>query len=240
MKIEQTIDVPAGIDTVWKFLEDVPRVSTCLPGATLLEVIDDNTFEGTVSVKVGPIQVNYQGRVVIDERDVVTRTVRMKADGKDRKGAGAASAKIDAGLVATDAGHTRLSVVSDVHLSGRIATLGRGVQDVASKIFAEFASRMSAEISASAPPATDPSTGDSGLNPARRELTVVDESTSVPPRVVPCATADIPAPPPSADTPPAPVENPVPNAPIRAGSMFWSLLLDKLRGLFARRSRRAR
>jgi hypothetical protein len=191
-----------------------------------------------VSVKVGPILVNYLGRLVIEDRDLATRTVRMKADGKDKKGAGAASAKIQAVLVETDASHTRLTVSSDVQLSGRIATLGRGVQDVAGKIFAEFATRMSAEISASPteppteavdetpaqaadatddtgpqpdPPVTD---GASGPGPSR-QVESPGEPEETPPPVVPTATSDLPVP---QDTPtPHPVaEKPEAAQPVAA------------------------
>jgi carbon monoxide dehydrogenase subunit G len=262
MKIEQEIDIPAPIDEVWSFLEDVPRVATCLPGANLTDVVDDTTYDGTVSVKVGPILVNYLGRLVIEDRDLATRTVRMKADGKDKKGAGAANAKIQAVLIETDASHTRLTVSSDVQLSGRIATLGRGVQDVAGKIFAEFATRMSAEISATpsatpapaaaadAPPATydteDASPppdlpvtdGASGPGPSR-QVEPASEPDEPPPPVVPTATSDLPIP----QDPPTP--HPVAakpletqaNAPIKVGGMFWSILADKIRRLFRRRDR---
>jgi len=265
MKIEQEIDIPAPIDAVWSFLEDVPRVSTCLPGANLTDVVDDATYDGTVSVKVGPILVNYLGRLVIEDRDLATRTVRMKADGKDKKGAGAASAKIQAILIETDASHTRLMVSSDVQLSGRIATLGRGVQDVAGKIFAEFATRMSAEISATPsdapaaepeaaaspaadnsddasqppdPPVTD---GDSGPGPSR-QVETPGESQETPPPVVPTATSDLPVPQ-EAPTPHPVAAKPLEtqaNAPIKVGGMFWSILADKLRRLFRRRDRAER
>jgi hypothetical protein len=205
----------------------------------------------------------------------------MKADGKDRKGAGAASAKIEAVLVETDATHTHLSVGSDVQLSGRIATLGRGVQDVAGKIFGEFATRMSTEISASstssaapaaaAQPAAEPvdvvgdagstndsaaSEGDSGPGPARHLQAVDDPDAPEPPPVIPRATSDLPIPPaePDASSTTAPAASPAAapkpvvitgatmtnapvNAPIKVGGMFWSILRDKLRRLFSRRSR---
>ncbi|HUY45394.1 MAG TPA: SRPBCC family protein [Streptosporangiaceae bacterium] len=146
MRIEQQVDVPVPVDQVWAFLDDVPRVASCMPGASLSRVIDPSTVEGVVEVKVGPITVSYQGKVVIEERDPTGRTVRMLARGRDRKGAGTAQATVVAALTEPDPGSTRIAVSSDVRLTGRVATLGRGVQEVAATLFAEFADRMSAEI----------------------------------------------------------------------------------------------
>ncbi len=229
MKIEQEIQVTAAIGYVWAFFEDVPRVATCMPGAVLTEVVDPNTFDGMVAVKVGPIGVNYQGRLIIEERDLATHTVRMKAQGKDRKGAGSASAKIVATLIETAPGSTRLFVSSDVQLSGRIATLGRGVQDVAGKIFEDFGNRMSAEIGIGpvipaadelAPTGTTTTYDDLAGSGLAHKISTPSRGSATPDRALPAI--------------------PVPaRAPIKAGALFWSICRDKFRQLLARRRNRS-
>lgn len=61
MKVEQAIDVPAPIEWVWSFFDDVPRVESCMPGATLTAIVDETTFDGDVAIKTGPVGVKYQG-----------------------------------------------------------------------------------------------------------------------------------------------------------------------------------
>jgi len=204
MKIEQQIDLHASVDRVWAFFDDVPRVASCMPGATLSEIVDTKTFEGNVALKVGPIGVNYQGRLVIEERDDSSRTIRLKADGRDRKGGGNANAHVVATLTETELGCTRLTVVSDVQLSGRMATLGRGVQDVAGKIFAQFGSRISEEIALDTAEVAQPA--GSG---ATSEGAVASDATSRP------TTAQG-------------------GEPIKVGPLLWSILRDKLANLIRR------
>lgn len=211
MKIDQEIELPAPIDRVWAFFDDVPRVASCMPGATLSEIVDAKTFDGNVAIKVGPIGVNYQGRLLIEEKDDALHTIRLKANGKDRKGAGSASAQIVATLTELDPSRTKLAVDSDVQLSGRMASLGRGVQDVAGKLFTEFGKRMSTEISVSEPVASSQAASAS-------RTTSSTEQPAAP------ATAPQAAPLPAGE-------------PIKVGALLWSILKDKLARLFRRRRR---
>lgn len=149
MRIDQTVDVPAPITRVWEFLDDIPSVATCMPGAQLTRRVDESTYEGLVKVKIGPLAMNYTGVVTIEERDETEHTVRLLASGRDRRGSGTAKARITARLLPGESG-TRLQVDSDVSLTGRVAALGRGVNDVATSLFTEFADRLTAEVSGSA------------------------------------------------------------------------------------------
>ena len=60
-----TLDAP--LEVVWRYLLDIARIAPCVPGAQLLEVIDDRTYAGKIGVKLGPIDVGYVGRVRIDQ-----------------------------------------------------------------------------------------------------------------------------------------------------------------------------
>jgi carbon monoxide dehydrogenase subunit G len=146
MRIDQTVEVPAPITKVWDFLGDIPSVATCMPGATLTKTVDDSTYEGLVKIGIGPLTMNYTGTVTIEERDETEHTVRLLAAGRDRRGSGTAKAHITAHLLPNGDG-TKLRVDSDVNLTGRVAALGRGVNDVATTLFAEFADRLTAELS---------------------------------------------------------------------------------------------
>lgn len=219
MKIEQQIDLSAPIDRVWAFFDDVPRVASCMPGATLSEIVDATTFDGNVALKIGPIAVNYQGRLLIEEKDDASRTIHLKANGKDRKGAGSANARIVATLTELGPGSTRLAVDSDVQLTGRIASLGRGVQDVAGKLFAEFGNQMSAEISADEAAVQEPAPATPvGFADAGQHADIAQPADAATVRTAP----------------------PVPRIaePIKVGALLWSILKDKLARLFRRRGAR--
>jgi carbon monoxide dehydrogenase subunit G len=146
MRIDQTVEVPAPITKVWALLGDIPSVAGCMPGATLTKTVDETTYEGLVKVGIGPLTMNYTGTVTIEERDEAAHTVRLLAAGRDRRGSGTAKAHITARLLPAGEG-TKLRVDSDVSLTGRVAALGRGVNDVAERLFAEFADRLTTELS---------------------------------------------------------------------------------------------
>lgn len=147
MRINQAVRVPAKRADVWDLLGDIPRVATCMPGAELTKAVDSATYEGTATVSIGPLTMNYAGTVTVLDRDETTHALVLRAAGRDRRGGGTATAEVTARL-AEDDGHTRIEVASDLRLTGRVAALGRGVQDVATKLFEEFAGRLATELSA--------------------------------------------------------------------------------------------
>jgi carbon monoxide dehydrogenase subunit G len=166
MKIEQTVEVDAPLDRVWALVNDVPRVAPCMPGAALTKVVDGRTYEGTVRVKLGPINLSYKGTVVLDQVDEAAHSVQMSANGRDVRGGGTAKAKVDTRLEAISESRTRMSVVTDLHLTGRVASFGRGaVQDVSAKLFGEFAQCLRETLEA-APPAAAPAATPAATQPS--------------------------------------------------------------------------
>ncbi len=154
MRIENTVEVDAPLDRVWALVNDIPRVAPCMPGAALTGVHDD-TYEGTVAVKLGPLRMSYKGKVVIEGVDEANHSARLAASGRDIKGAGTARASVETRLEAVDPTRTRLHVTSDVQLTGKVASFGRGgaINDVASRLFGQFADCLRATLeSEPAPP----------------------------------------------------------------------------------------
>src|SRR6266545_3911945 len=141
MRIENVVEVDAPVDRVWALVNDIPRVAPCMPGAALTGVVDERTYEGTVAVKLGPLRMSYKGKVVVEEVDEAGRSARLAASGKDVKGAGTARATVETRLEPLGDARTRMSVASDVQLTGRVASFGRGgaINDVATRLFGEFA-----------------------------------------------------------------------------------------------------
>ncbi len=140
MKIEQTLEVDAPIERVWALVNDVPRIAPCMPGAQLTNVVDDKTYEGTIRVKLGPINMSYKGTAVLEGVDEANRTATIAASGKDVRGGGTARAAVDTKLEAVSESRTRMMVNADVHLTGKVASFGRGaIQDVSAKLFGQFA-----------------------------------------------------------------------------------------------------
>lgn len=141
MKLRHCTDVSASPDDVWSFLQDTHAVVGCLPGAQLVDDLGDDRYRGSLQVAVGPLKMAYAGDVSVVERDAETHRIVLDASGRDKRGSGAARAHVYVQVAPVGAG-SRIDVVSDVELTGRIASLGRGVNDVSNRLFVEFAGRL--------------------------------------------------------------------------------------------------
>jgi len=157
VELSNDFEVAAPIDLVWSVLTDVERIAPCLPGAQLLEVEGDE-FRGVVKIKVGPITAQYKGAASFVERDDAGYRAILSAEGRDTRGAGNAAANITAELEVTDVG-TKVTVTTDLTVTGKVAQFGRGVMaDVSKKLMGQFADNLSAlmapssdEVAADAP-----------------------------------------------------------------------------------------
>jgi len=156
MKLENEFTVPAPVEAAWDVLLDVERVAPCLPGAAL-EGGTDGEFDGTMTIKIGPITTRYKGTVKIEEADETARRVAMRAQTKDARGQGTAAATITSTMEETSEG-TKVHVETDMRITGAAAQFGRGVmQDVSAKMMKRFADCLAAEIGGGAEtPAEEP------------------------------------------------------------------------------------
>jgi carbon monoxide dehydrogenase subunit G len=146
MLIESDFEVAAPVDQVWRYLLDVPRMAPNLPGAELTEVIDENTYRGRVTSKLGPVSLRFAGIAKVVEQDAAAHRVLLNASGAEERGKGQASMDITATLVAVGAG-TKVRVVQDLQVSGAAAHFGRGmIADVTNVLMRGFAANVADDI----------------------------------------------------------------------------------------------
>jgi carbon monoxide dehydrogenase subunit G len=223
MRIENVVEVDAPVDRVWALVNDIPRVAPCMPGGALTNVVDEQTYEGTVAVKLGPLRMSYKGTVVIQDVDEAGRSARLAASGKDTKGAGTARATVDTRLEPVGDARTRMSVTSDVQLTGRVASFGRGgaINDVATRLFREFADCLRATLEAEQAATAAPESA--APEPAAPE-------PAAPAAETPAATVTPPASPVHAAPAQAtPAQAP---RPLDAGSLAGTVIMGRLRAFF--------
>jgi carbon monoxide dehydrogenase subunit G len=153
---EFRVGVPPA--TAWTVLTDVERIAPCMPGAQLQEV-EGEEYRGIVKVKVGPITAQYKGAASFVEKDEENLRVTLRAEGRDTRGQGNANATITAKLT-PDGDGTKVIVITDLTVTGKVAQFGRGVMaDVSAKLLDQFVecleTKVLAEQSDPAPAATD-------------------------------------------------------------------------------------
>ena len=148
MELNDSFEVAHPIGAVWDVITDVERIAPCLPGAQLTGS-DGDAYEGLVKVKVGPITSQYKGKASFTERDDDAHRLLMSASGRDTRGAGNASAEITVALEPVTDSSTRVSVHTNLTITGKVAQFGRGVlADVSRKLMGQFADNLAELVAA--------------------------------------------------------------------------------------------
>jgi uncharacterized protein len=220
MKLEQTFEVQAPLAQVWEALNDLERVAPCLPGASITGHDEDGTYHGTFTVKLGPMTAAYNGTIKIEDADEASHRATLKARGTDKRGQGGANATIVNTLSEHDGG-TRVEAVTDFTITGRLAQFGRAgmMQDVSNRLLRDFAACLASRLGEAPEPVAEV--------PSGAEVAAGD---AAPEQVAAAATT-----PPSTPPPTGPPPTPPPAAePLRGGSLFFSVLWERIKRLFGR------
>ena len=145
MQLENSFTVPVPVDEAWRVLLDIERIAPCMPGAAL-DSVEGDDFTGRVKVKLGPINLTYQGKASFIEKDEAAHRAVIDARGKDQRGNGTAAATVTAQLRA-EGDVTRVDVLTDLNITGRPAQFGRGVMtDVGNKLLGQFADKLASQL----------------------------------------------------------------------------------------------
>jgi carbon monoxide dehydrogenase subunit G len=179
MELSNEFEVAMPVDDAWAVLTDIEKIAPCMPGAELREV-EGEEFRGVVKVKVGPITASYKGVARFEELDVKAHKAVLKAEGRETRGQGNATALITATLSSSAKG-TKVEVATDLAITGKVAQFGRGVlADVSGKLLDQFVHNLESTVLAvpdasATPPATASSPG-----AAADDAKTVDSNGSVP------------------------------------------------------------
>jgi carbon monoxide dehydrogenase subunit G len=146
MLIKNEFEVAEPVEKVWQFLENIPQVAACLPGAELTDDLGEDHYKGKVAVRMGPVRLQFAGTADITERDEAAKKLVVNASGADEKGRGQASMVVTATLARAGRG-TKVAVTQDLQLSGAAAQYGRGmISDVSAVLMRDFSANMQDRI----------------------------------------------------------------------------------------------
>jgi uncharacterized protein len=215
MKLEQSFEVAAPLQRVWQALIDIERVAPCLPGAAVTGRNDDGSYNGTFKVKIGPTSAAYTGKLEMRDLDEAAHNATMLAQGTDKRGQGGAKATIVSKLSPAGDG-TLVEVVTDYHITGRLARFGRGgmIEDISQRLLGEFAGCLQKSLAGS-------DDGDAGAGPAPEAGAASPASSGSP------ESDTAPA---SAAPAPRPVSAPVEAAePVQGLSLLASVLWGRVK-----------
>lgn len=147
MQIEKSFQVKDPIEKVWSLLSDPRRVAACVPGATITEQVDEETYKGTISVKVGPSATDYKGELQIVRLNSENHELEILGKGQDVRGRGSASMRMTGKLRSLEDGGTEVTSVSEVNVVGLLAQMGsRVISEVSNIMFGQFIKNFQAQL----------------------------------------------------------------------------------------------
>ena len=159
MHIDSTFSVVAPISQVWDTLMDFERVAGCLPGARILNKLSDDAYQVGMTVKLGPVTMQYKGLLNVIERNAPEHRAVLGGKAQETRGQGTAEATVTL-VLAEDGAATRGSVSADLALSGKAAAMGKGViGSVTEQMMSLFAKNLQAMLTEAAPPAQEAPAG---------------------------------------------------------------------------------
>jgi len=147
MTFTQTCTIAARRDVVWDFLLQAENVARCLTGVEAFKQLDQDNYEGTLRVKVGPIALSLQGTLRVEARDREQWHGAMRAEAKERRLGGGLRAHLSMDLRENGPTATEMCITLEAHLLGKIGEFGQPViRKKADAMLQEFAAQVSQQL----------------------------------------------------------------------------------------------
>jgi uncharacterized protein len=146
--IERTIDVTLDPPAAWARLTDVGEVASWLP---VLEKVTEReplaAYDAVLQDRVGPFRLRADLAIKVTAANEPT-LLAIEASGEDRQVRSRISVDASLALAPGDGGRgTRLHLVGNYEVTGRVATLGAStISSKARKLVDEFCARAEAEL----------------------------------------------------------------------------------------------
>lgn len=154
MELTNDFVIDRPVDETFRVLNDLEFIAPCMPGARLTE-IEGEEYRGTVKIKVGPITAQYKGKASFVEQDAVNHKAQLKAEGRDPR-QGNANAMVYATMEASGDDATKVTIHTDLKLSGKVASFGRGIiEDVSKNILGQFVENLRQKLEAEGAPGAE-------------------------------------------------------------------------------------
>jgi len=147
MTFTQSCTITASRDVVWDFMMQAENVARCLAGVEAFKQLDQDNYEGTLRVKVGPIALALQGTLHVEARNREQWHGAMRAEAKDRRLGGGLRAHLNMDLREKGPTETEMNVTLEAHLLGKIGEFGQPViRKKADAMLQEFAAQVSQQL----------------------------------------------------------------------------------------------
>jgi carbon monoxide dehydrogenase subunit G len=139
IKLDKTFNIDSSEAEAWELLQNISSVAECMPGAHIVNTLDDTHYKGEVKTKIGPASMIFSGDIEVLELDEHKHEMHLLGKGQDKKGSSTAEMDLTATVVPVDDTHSELHGVATVTVNGKVASLGgRMMNQVAEQILEQF------------------------------------------------------------------------------------------------------
>ena len=146
IEVDESFEVAAPPEVVWPIVADPYAVVGCVPGAQIVSENPDGSFEASLGVKFGPMNVAFQAHAELT-LDEAAMQGQISARGKDKLGGARFEAVASFGVEPTADG-SLVTTRGEVDISGRLASLIEGGANVVVKrMSSDFATCLRARCS---------------------------------------------------------------------------------------------
>jgi uncharacterized protein len=146
IEIANEFRVRADPGAVYDYLLELEQVGGCIPGGRIGPAGDDGSHPAEILVKLGPMRFTYRGSVRLMDREEAKRSATLTADVREARGQGTAKARMEMRVEGEDNG-ARVLTRTEVELTGRAASMGRGViDDVAARMVDDMAACVTQRV----------------------------------------------------------------------------------------------
>lgn len=129
MKIQGTYTFDAPRDTIWPMLLDPNVLARVMPGAEKLEEVGDNEYEGTLMIRVGPVQGKFDGHITLSDINE-PEGYHMEVNGRGAPGFVKGSGNL---WLEANGEKTTLHYDGDAQVGGRLASVGQRLLDTSAR-----------------------------------------------------------------------------------------------------------
>jgi aerobic carbon-monoxide dehydrogenase small subunit len=146
--LQKSFTVPGSPDEIWDILSDLPRIVSCVPGASLTATPVNDSAMGRLAVQLGPISCSFSGEVRFI-RDAAKQRGTILGFGHDRLTGSRGSGEIEYAVTAVDQAQTLVDMDIRALLTGLLAQFSRRkiVDDVIDSILQRFTENLKVTLS---------------------------------------------------------------------------------------------
>ena len=147
MKFQGNLLIARPVETVWEFLWDIGKLSSCIPGCQGVKTVKEREkYELSVKDSVGPITVHFELLADVKKLEPL-KLIEIAMEGKDFKAGGVRQSM--ALTLSPKGNDTQVDFETDVNVFGRLGTLGYPfVKKKAEAVIKEFGDNVKGAIEA--------------------------------------------------------------------------------------------